>query len=98
MLELTIHQLHADVPPERARELAMLGYMQWLGGLPAGASYVAEACRALAKAAPFVATAPGVQAFCTILALSIARPLAPLDLALPASRRRGGARMRRAAL
>ncbi len=91
LLELTVHQLHADVPPERARKLAMLGYRQWLGGLPAGADYVAEARRALAKAAPFAATAPGVRAVCAIIALSIARPLAPLDLALPASRRRADA-------
>lgn len=81
--------------PERARELGQLGFMQWLGGLPAQSAYDAQARRALGLALPFALASPAMEEFCRLLDASLARPLAPLDLALPTARRRGGARMRR---
>jgi len=90
-------QLHPG-SPARARELGQLGYMQWLAGLPPAASYPAEARRALRLAAPFEATDPALAEFCALLRASLKTPPAPLDLALPRPRRRGGARVRRMSL
>jgi hypothetical protein len=81
--------------PARARELGQMGYMQWLAGLPPHAPYAQAARHALTLASPFEATDPAVGEFCALLRKSLATPLAPLDLALPQPRRRGGARMRR---
>lgn len=97
LIQLLSHQA-PDASPDRARELGQLGYMQWLGGLPAHAPYPQAATRALGLAQPFAAASPAVQEFCALLAASITLPLMPLDLALPLPRRRGGARMRRLSL
>ena len=99
LFELTLTQLQVDpVNEERARELGQLGYMQWLGGLPATASYVAEAEKAYSMAICFAETDPAVAVFCDLLRASLMKPLQPLDLALPRPRRRGGARVRRRGL
>lgn len=99
LLEQTILQLDiGPVSPERAHELGQLGYMQWLGALPGHLSYRQEALRALDLAAPFGGTSPAVAVFCDLLLASIRQPLVPLWLELPARKRRGGARARRAAL
>ena len=46
ILDLTISQLDlGPMPPERARELGQLGYLQWLGGLLAMADYRRDALR-----------------------------------------------------
>ncbi|MBW4984331.1 hypothetical protein KZZ07_17460 [Mameliella sp. CS4] len=91
---LTLLQTRADTP-ERARELASMGYMQWLGSLPGCASYEKEAMRAWRRAQPFAGTDPAVAVFCEMLQQSIRRPAVPLDLPLPQPQRRGGARKRR---
>lgn len=97
-LELTITQLDTGMmSPERARELGQMGYMQWLGALPAMADYQSEAARAHAMALPFAGTSPAISVFCDLLETSLRYPLAPLPLSLPERSRRGGAKARRAA-
>lgn len=99
LFELTLTQLQVDPGnAERTRELGQLGYMQWLGGLPANASYEAEAVKAYLVAMDFAETDPAVAVFCGLIRDSLRRPLQPLDLALPKPRRRGGARERRRGL
>lgn len=96
ILELTIRQLDiGPVPHSRAIELGQLGYMQWLGSLPSHAGYRNEAQRALELAQPFIACSPAVAVFCDLLRASIRVSPAPLALALPERRRRGGAGSRR---
>jgi hypothetical protein len=96
LLELTIRQLDiGPVPKTRAIELGQLGYMQWLGSLPGHVGYAQEARRALSLARPFIGCSPAVAVFCDLLAASLRISPAPLALALPARRRRGGARSRR---
>lgn len=97
--EKTLDQLQLNPPtPERARELGQLGYMQWLGGLPADADYEGEAVRAYLMAMDFIDTDPTIAEFCALLRKSLRRPLRPLDLALPKPARRGGAKARRQSL
>ena len=99
LLHLTISQLDiGHVPPERAQELGQLGYMQWLGSLPAMSDYREEAMRAYGEAVPFRRTSPAIAVFCDLLVASTRLPITPLPLALPERRRRGGAQARRAAL
>ncbi len=98
-IERTLTQLQVNPStPERAREIGQLGYMQWLGGLPAEACYLTEATLAYMSAAPFRETDPAVAEFCGLLKASLDSPLSPLDLALPKPRRRGGAKERRLSL
>lgn len=98
-IEQTLHQLQCRADcPERAKEFGQLGYMQWLGSLPADACYRSAALRAYATAMPIMRSDPSVAAFCGLLIESLENPLAPLDLALPKPRRRGGARQRRLSL
>jgi hypothetical protein len=95
--ELTIHQLQVKSDsPERAREYARLGYMQWLSSLPHDSCYQSEAMKAYMAAVPLMRTDPSVALFCELIRQSLTNPLAPLDLALPKPKRRGGARKRRA--
>jgi hypothetical protein len=97
LTDLTIRQLQRYAgPASGTEEIARLGYLQWLGGLDADQSYPAAAARACALARPFEGSAPAVAAFCALLRRSLAQPLVPLDLPMPAPRRRGGARHRRA--
>lgn len=99
LLERTISQLDiGPVSSTRAQEMGQLGYMQWLGGLPAQANYPREAMRAYQMALPFRRASPAVAVFCELLVASTRLPLEPLALALPRPRRRGGAEARRAAL
>lgn len=94
--ERTLTQLQGRVEtPERAREMAHMGYMQWLAGLPGAASYADEAWRAYRMAVPLAKTDPAVGVFCELLLHSLTAPLSPLSLHLPPPRRRGGARRRR---
>lgn len=96
LVERTIRQLQVGrAPSRRARELAQLGYMQWLGSLPGAADYQAEAEKAYRFAIRFAEETPAIAEFCEILLCSVRQPLKPLDLALPKPRRRGGARQRR---
>ena len=96
-LKRTIFQLVTrSGPPEQAAEFARLGYMQWLAGLPGAASYHEEALRARAMAEPFRGLSPAVAVFCDLLTASLEMPPRPLPLTLPARRRRGGAKARRA--
>ncbi|MBY6162095.1 hypothetical protein KUV73_14505 [Mameliella alba] len=95
-IEKVLTQLQAQTEtPERARELASMAYMQWLGSLPGHSSYESQAVRAWLRAQPFVETDPAVAAFCALLRQSLQRPGQPLDLPLPRPQRRGGARQRR---
>ncbi len=98
-IERTLTQLQVNPrTPERAREIGQLGYMQWLGGLPAQACYITEATCAYMAAEPFRNTDPAVAEFCALLKASLEVPFQPLDLSLPKPRRRGGARERRLSL
>jgi hypothetical protein len=99
VIDLTLQQLQSkSVSPERAKEYGQLGYMQWLGSLPADGCYRTAAMRAYATAKPITRTDPAVAAFCALLLDSLENPLRPLDLALPKPKRRGGARERRASI
>ncbi|MFW2587062.1 hypothetical protein [Sagittula sp. SSi028] len=95
-LEQTLTKLDVGVlPPDQARDLGQMGYMQWLGALPACADYLAEARRARAVARPLAPASPAVAVFCRLLSLSIQQPLRPLPMVKTAPKRRGGARARR---
>jgi hypothetical protein len=99
VIDLTLQQLQSKSgSPERAKEYGQLGYMQWLGSLPADGCYRTAAMRAYATAKPIMRTDPAVAAFCALLLDSLENPLRPLDLALPKPKRRGGARERRASI
>lgn len=96
MIERTLTQLQVNpTTPERTKEIGQLGYMQWLGSLPAAACYQTEAAYAYISAQPFKNSDPAVAVFCDLLRTSLEHPLTPLDLALPKPRRRGGAKERR---
>jgi len=82
----------------RARQLAHMGYVEWMGALPGAANYAEAAVRALAAAAPLREDDPAVAEFCRLLEDSLNRPLVPLTLIPPRPGRRGGARGRRAML
>lgn len=98
LLEQTITQLDiGHTSHERALELGQLGYMQWLGALPAMSHYRDEARKALTMAQPFAETSPAIAVFCDLLEASLRVPLEPLPLKLPEKQRRGGAQARRAA-
>ena len=79
----------------RARQLAHMGYLEWLGALPGGANYAEAAVRALVVAAPLREDDPAVTEFCRLLEDSLNHPLVPLTLIPPRPGRRGGARGRR---
>ena len=99
LLEQTIFQLDiGHVPPDKAEELGQLGYMQWLGALPGHVIYRDEAMRAYGLAQPFIRTSPAIAVFCRLLVQSVAMPVEPLALQLPARQRRGGAQARRLSL
>ena len=96
LLERTIFQLDTgSVTPDQALKMGHLGYMQWLGGLPGRANYRREALRAYDRARPFAEASPAVAVFCDLVLASIDAPLRPLDLHLPARKRRGGSQARR---
>ncbi len=96
LLERTLSQLDiGSLPPEQAVALGHMGYVQWLGGLPGAASYVAEARRALDLSAPFAKGSPAVAVFRDLLTASIATPCVPLAIRMPQPQRRGGAQARR---
>ena len=58
-IERTLTQLQVNPrTAERAREIGQLGYMQWLGSLPAQACYLTEATCAYMAATPFRETDP----------------------------------------
>jgi hypothetical protein len=96
LLDHTISQLDTGpMPPDRARQMGQLGYMQWIAGLPGEADYTRAARHALARAADFRTCSPAVEAFCQLVEASLTAPIAPLPLSMPPARRRGGARARR---
>ncbi len=95
-LERTISQLAVGpLPDAMARQIAQLGYMQWIAGVPCNADYQRAALQAYDAASPFAATSPAVAQFCDLLMQSLEEPLTPLPLALPPRKRRGGADARR---
>ena len=97
LLERTITQLDTGpMPPDEARQLGQLGYMQWIAALPGAANYRSAAHHAHERAAPFRHRSPAIAEFCKLLRASLDRPLAPLPLAMPPRKRRGGAGARRA--
>jgi len=96
LLERTLSQLDVGhVPDSVAQQMGHLGYVQWLGALQGDASYLAEAMHAYELARPFLKHSPAVAVFCHLIMESVASPLQPLDLKLPAATRRGGAKARR---
>lgn len=99
ILERTIHQLDiGPIDPERAEKMAQLGYLQWLGALPADSGYQTEAASALQKAQPFEEGSPAVAEFCRMLRTSMEMPPRALTIVMPARNRRGGAQARRMSL
>lgn len=96
LFEYTLYQLQMkSAAPERAEEFGQLGYMQWLADLPADGCYLTAANKAHLAAASLKRTEPAVAVYCDLLRRSIIDPFCPLDLKLPRSKRRGGARNRR---
>ncbi len=87
-------QLH-HTEPGRASEFGRLGFMEWLGSLPADSDYNQQAMLAYQKVLPFRLKAPAIGVFCDLLIASTRMPPQPLDLSLPSPHRRGGARARR---
>ena len=72
LLELTVSQLDVgSVPPDRAKELGQLGYMQRLGALPPMVGYRREAMRAYSVALPFTRTSSAVADFWDLLVASL---------------------------
>jgi hypothetical protein len=99
LLERTLHMLQTQTDSEaRRKELARMGFMQWLGGLDGQAGFAPQARCALAAAERFRETDPAVAQFCLLIEEALLMPPRPLSLALPVKRRRGGARSRRRAL
>ncbi|MEM6663234.1 MAG: hypothetical protein AAF666_13765 [Pseudomonadota bacterium] len=99
LLERTLSQLNIiDTTPERALVLGHLGYVQWLGALPAMSDYRQQAEYALAKAKSLRSAAPAIGVFCDLLIASMRSPVAPIPLELPERQRRGGSKARRAAI
>ena len=99
LLQRTLFQLDiGQVPPEQALALGSLGYRQWLDALPAHFDYLAEARYAHEIALPLASHSPAVAVFCQLLAHSMAAPLVPLPLFVPAKTRRGGTKARRHSL
>ena len=96
LLERTISQLNSGpMAPDRAEELAAMGYQQWLYGLPGEVSFPDAAAQAHIAALPYADTSPAVAVFCDMLrAAMILQPM-PLRLQQPVPQRRGGARARR---
>ncbi len=98
-LDETLTGLMVSPPTEeRARELAQLGFIHWLGSLPGDAAYEACAVQAFLKAMDFRDTDPAVDAFCDLLRDSLKPGIRSLDLKVPEPKRRGGARTRRLTL
>ncbi|MCE8006154.1 hypothetical protein [Aestuariivita sp.] len=83
------------IAPERAAELAQLGFMEWLGALPGESDFHQQAMIAYRQAVPLRRQAPAIALFCDLLVASTRMPPEPLDLSLPSPHRRGGARGRR---
>lgn len=89
LLDLTIAQLdRGPVLPERAQEMAELGYPQWPWALPAMSDYRREATRAHGAAAPVVRRSPAV--FCDLLVASAEAPTVPPSITAVVRRRRPG--------
>ncbi|MEM8687130.1 MAG: hypothetical protein AAGF81_07360 [Pseudomonadota bacterium] len=96
LLERTISQLAVGpVAHALALQLAQLGYMQWISGLPGRADYERAALHAYEVAIPHAAASPAVAEFCDLLMRSVEEPLTPLPLSMPPRKRRGGADARR---
>ena len=96
LLERTISQLDiGPLAPDEAIELAQLGYIQWLEGLPRESDFQRAAMRAYQMARPFRQASPAIAVFCDLLIISAIHTPHPLPLQMPVARRRGGARARR---
>lgn len=96
ILERTIFQLDTGpLPPDEARQMGQLGYMQRIAALPGDADYRQAARDAYDMAAPFMMHSPAVAEFGEFLLASLETPLAPLPLKMPPRQRRGGAHARR---
>ena len=96
VLDRIVHRLQIrHITPERAAELAQLGFMEWLGSLPGDSNFHQQAMVAYKRAVPFRRGAPAIAVFCDLLVASTRIPPEPLELSLPSPHRRGGARGRR---
>jgi len=97
LLARTLTQLDIGPLPEtQARELAELGFVQWLDALPGDSDYRVEAMRAYAAAEASARRSTAIAIFRDMLVASSASPPAPLAVSAGPPRRRGGARSRRA--
>jgi hypothetical protein len=95
-LKILIARLEATpAGPARARELAHLAFIEWLGSLPGEVSFPRAAEAALRAAARPARRSRAVAAFRALVAQAAEMPPRPLGLALPAAQRRGGAKRRR---
>lgn len=81
--------------PYGPRELAQLGYMEWLAALPCNSGFNEQAMLAYRRALPLRRAEPAIAIFCELLIDATRAPIAPLDLSLPNAHRRGGAKARR---
>ena len=96
LLERTLKQLDVGpLPRDDARQMAQLGYMQWIAALPGRTHYLQAAQSAYDMAAPLTERSPAVAEFCALLRLSLDYPMIPLPLTMPKRQRRGGAQARR---
>ncbi|MEM6971547.1 MAG: hypothetical protein AAF577_01980 [Pseudomonadota bacterium] len=99
LLELTLAQLDRGAEPlDRAQERGELGYLQWLGALPAISNYRGEAMAAYTMALPAARRSPDVAVFCDLLLATTTARIEPLAVGIAHRRRRGGARARRSRL
>ncbi|MEM9782054.1 MAG: hypothetical protein AAF899_06230, partial [Pseudomonadota bacterium] len=81
LLKRTIAQLDlGTLSPERAREMGELGYLQWLGALPASSNYLHEAMYAYTLAAPAARRSNAVAVFCDLLIATTTTPVEPLAM------------------
>lgn len=96
ILERTLHMLQARTETmAQADEIGQMGFIQWLGWLDGRRSFDAQAAEALSAAAPFRGSDPAVAVFCDLIDEARLMPPRPLALAMPKSKRRGGAKKRR---
>ncbi|MEM0937157.1 MAG: hypothetical protein AAGJ91_14800 [Pseudomonadota bacterium] len=85
---------HAPNDPDRARELAQLAFMEWLGALPGDASFPVAAMTTFDGMRRAAEQSEATAEFRALLAEAVR--VSPMPLALPLRpSRRGGRRARR---
>ena len=93
--EIVARLVAAPDAPGRAREIAHLAFMEWLGSLPGGASFPLAALQAFERTRRVAPRSRAARLFRELLVEASIVPPRPLGLALPRPSRRGGPRTRR---